>query len=525
MPRPAGLTDDLTAFLAAPDDRWIVERRRRELRAAREHEAETREECSTLYGFVKRAWHIVEPDAEFSDNWHIKIICDHLEAVTWGKINRLLINVPPGSMKSLLVSVMWPAWEWGPAGKPHLRYLTTSFNDVPVKRDVRKTRDLIMSPWYQTLWRVKMTRKAEFSYANSDTGSREGVAFGSLTSQRGDRLIIDDPHSVKTAESDTQRGETTSLFASSARNRLNDQQRSAIIVIMQRLHTDDVSGWIIKHDPDYVHLCLPMEFDPSERCVTRIGFRDPRKKEGELLDPRRFPKKVCESLKLAGAYFWAGQYQQRPAPKAGGFFKIENIGRAKSPPVNGRRVRAWDLAATEVRQGTDPDYTAGVLMARCTDTRKFYILDVKRFRKSAGAVRTTIIATASADAAAQETTVHIPQDPGQAGKDQAEDYGRQLAGYPIKIERVDTVNKETRADPFAAQVELGNVVIVETGDILKDAWIQDFEHELRTFPVGHDDQVDAAADAFKMLAGAGAQGWFDYYAELHAEQEKAKGQR
>src|ERR1700746_1134533 len=157
--------------------------------------------CKSLAGFVREAWHVLEPNATYVHNWHIDAICQHLEAVTDGRINRLLITVPPGSMKSLLVSVFWPAWEWGPKGLRSMRYLATAFNDGPVTRDTRKTRDLILSEWYQSLWpEVQLSRAGETSFGDTSTGTREGVPFGSLTSQRGDRLVIDDPHSVETAE-------------------------------------------------------------------------------------------------------------------------------------------------------------------------------------------------------------------------------------------------------------------------------------------------------------------------------------
>jgi hypothetical protein len=122
---------------------------------------------------VREAWHVLEPEAKYVHNWHIDAICAHLEAVTAGRINRLLINVPPGSSKSLIVSVMWPAWEWGPCGRRSLRYLATAFNEGPVKRDTRKCRDLIASEWYQRLWPdVQLTRTAETSFANSDDRER-----------------------------------------------------------------------------------------------------------------------------------------------------------------------------------------------------------------------------------------------------------------------------------------------------------------------------------------------------------------
>jgi hypothetical protein len=254
-----------------------AEKERRKTDAERERLAKDadriRDRCRSLAGFVREAWHVLEPEAKYVPNWHIDAICAHLEAVTDGRINRLLINVPPGSSKSLIVSVMWPAWEWGPCGRRSLRYLATAFNEGPVKRDTRKCRDLIASEWYQRLWPdVRLTRTAETSFANSATGTREGVPFGSLTSQRGDRLIIDDPHSTETAESDTERLNTTRKFREGAVNRLNDQEKSAIVVIMQRLHEQDISGVIISLGMDYVHLMLPMEFDPTRACETIIGF-------------------------------------------------------------------------------------------------------------------------------------------------------------------------------------------------------------------------------------------------------------
>jgi hypothetical protein len=326
----------------------------REREYTRKNADAIRARCQTLAGFVREAWHVLEPNATYQHNWHIDAICEHLEAVTDGRINRLLINVPPGSMKSLLVSVLWQAWEWGPKGLRSLRFLTTAFNDGPVKRDARKTRDLILSEWYQSLWpEVALTRTAEMSFSNSDTGTREGVAFGSLTSQRGDRLVIDDPHSVDTAESETERNNTTRKFREGALNRLNDQEKSAIVVIMQRLHEDDVSGTILKLKMGYVHLMLPLEFEPERACSTVTGFKDPRTNDGDLLDPQRMPRETVEKLKRdTTAYAVAGQYQQRPAPREGGIFKRGWFGLVDAVPAGARRCRGWDLAASKAKVGS-----------------------------------------------------------------------------------------------------------------------------------------------------------------------------
>lgn len=304
----------------------------REERARRTAEAERRRlsedaeairsRCTTLVGFVREAWHVLEPETEYVHSWHIDAICAHLEAVTRGEITRLLINVPPGSMKSLLVSVLWPAWEWGPGGRPAIRYLTTSFAEDNAKRDTRKMRDLVMSDWYRALWpEVVLTRTGEMSFANKKMGNRECSAFGSLTSKRGDRLIIDDPHSTDTAESDQERPATVRRFREGATNRLNNQKRSAIVVVMQRLHEEDVSGTILKIGMGYVHLCLPMEYDPTRHCRTP-WYQDPRTAEGELLDSGRFPREAVEDLKRdMGPYAYAGQYSQTPGPRDGAFFQ------------------------------------------------------------------------------------------------------------------------------------------------------------------------------------------------------------
>lgn len=436
---------------------------------------------------------MLEPNQPLVWNWHLDAICAHLEAVTDGRINRLLINVPPGSSKSLIVSVLWQAWEWGPKGLRSLRYLATAFNEIPVKRDTRKCRDLLLSEWYRALWpEVALIRTAEMSFANSSTGAREGIPFGSLTSQRGDRLIIDDPHSVKTAESDAERNETTRLFREGATNRLNDQQRSAIVVVMQRLHEADLSGVIKKLGMEYVHLLLPMEFEVERKCRTSIGFEDPRSVEGELLDPGRFPRSEVEKLKRdMGSFAYAGQYQQRPAPRSGGMFKRawfegKTIGAA---PKGTRWVRHWDLAATAKKTSAR---TAGVKIGKAPDG-SFIVGHSSTTQSEGPEVRKLIKATAETDTRYVE--ISLPQDPGQAGKVQARDMVAMLAGFKAHAEP-ETGDKVTRAEPFAAQCEAGNVFIIE------GAWNEAYLGELCLFPGGaFKDQVDASSGAFARLTG------------------------
>lgn len=452
-----------------------------------------RERCQPLAGFVRGAWHVVEPSVDYVHGWHIDAICRHLEAVTSGEITRLLINVPPGTMKSLLCGVFWPAWEWGPRNRPELRYLGSSYSERYAKRDNRRMRDLVASEWYQTLWgdRVKLTRSGEMAFANTRTGFRQGVPFSRLTGGRGDRVIIDDPHSVDGAESEAERLSTVRTFRESVPTRLNDPQRSAIVVVMQRLHEADVSGTILALGLGYEHLMLPMEFEPERFCRTSIGFTDPRTEEGELLFPERFPRAVVERDKVPlGSYAVAGQFQQRPSPRSGGLFQRGDFEIVDAVPAGAKRCRAWDFAASKARPGRQPDWTVGLRMAEADGI--FFVETIARGRWSPAEVERNLKNMATQDG--PTVMIRMPQDPGAAGKADAETKIKLLAGFPIRVLSV-TGDKATRAKPASAQAEAGNVKLVR-GD-----WNEVFLDEICAFPNAQfDDQVDAFADALNELA-------------------------
>lgn len=480
--------------------------RKRRIATAQAIDAEAREQCRTLYGFIREAWPVLEPSTPFVGGWVLQALCDHLQAVSDGRIGRLLVTIPPGMMKSLAVSVFWPAWEWGPLGRPDLRYLTTSFSEANVTRDALKMRRLVTSDWYRRLWgdRVILVgdQNAKLRYENTRSGVREGRSFGSTTGARADRVIIDDPHSVDTAESDASRDAAVITFREAIVDRLNNPATSAIVVIMQRLHERDVAGAILSGDMGYDHLNLPMEFEPDRRCSTSIGFSDPRTEDGELLFPERFPVRTVEALKRdKGAYAWASQYQQRPAPRDGGLFKPEWFDLVTQIPEGCSFVRAWDLAATVPTAGRNPDWTVGLKMARCRQGI-FYIQHVARMRGTPMEVQRLILDMAAADGKA--CRIELPQDPGQAGKAQADALTRALAGYRVKTTPV-TGSKLTRAQPAAVQAQAGNVKLVVAG------WNTPFLDELSRFPSGaHDDQVDTFADALNALAGqyrSNLEGW------------------
>lgn len=287
----------------------------------------------SLAEFVKHAWRVIEPGQPYVHGWHIDFICAHLEAITDGVeldsgelYNRLLVNVPPGTMKSLLIGVFWPAWEWGPRNMPHMRYVCAAHSQDLAIRDGLRMRRLVVSEWYQGHWgdRVVLTgdQNQKTKFENTATGFRQATAAGSITGARGDRVIIDDPHSVDGANSDQQRQSTLTWFLEAVPTRVNNPDRSAIVVVMQRLHEEDVSGVILSKGLGYDHIMLPMRYDPARAWPTKLGYADPREEDGELLFPDRFPLDVVERDERAmGPYATAGQFQQQPEPRGGGIIK------------------------------------------------------------------------------------------------------------------------------------------------------------------------------------------------------------
>jgi len=455
----------------------------------------------SLTDFIRMAWHVLEPsrrgESTYKHGWHIEAIADHLTAVTDGQINRLLINVPPGTMKSLITNVFWPAWEWGPRGMPGIRFIGASHEEGLATRDNVKMRRLIESEWFQKRWPIRLhgDQNQKTYFENVESGFRQASAVKSMTGRRGDRVAWDDPHSVEAALSAPLREVALRVFQETLPTRMVDPIESAIIIVMQRLHERDVAGFILEGDYGYTHLMLPMEFEPARRCVTSIGFRDPRNEEGELLFEARFPREVVErDKKVMGSLAVAGQFQQRPAPRGGAFFEWEKIEIVAAAPLRMRKVvRYWDKAGTEGGGA----WTAGVKMGIDLDGY-IYVLDVVRGQWSAAQREKAIRLAAELDGHAVDQWVE--QEPGSGGKESAEGTIKNLAGYTIRAERA-TGDKAVRAEPYSVQVEAGNVRLIR-GD-----WNQAYIDEVKTFPVGkYKDQVDASSGAFNKLSAVKAVG-------------------
>ena len=291
-------------------------------------EIERREErnaCAKSFSeFVRRAWRYVEPNDKLDWNWHLDVKCVHLQALSSGKIRNLIINEPPGHGKSLIVSVLWVAWEWGPGGRPYLRWMSSSYSSDISVRDSIRCRSLIESDWYQRLWgdTVRLVKRNETRLDNSAGGIRIASSVGGLsTGERVHRAIHDDLLRANDEHSKAMREQAIQhLRAMSTRAVNPDDYRQ--VLIMQRLHEEDPTGWLMKRQPGrWDRLRLRASYQGPDQ-PTSIGWVDPRREAGEPLWPSRYPSAKNEELAAdLGEWRASGQLQQEPSPAGGGILK------------------------------------------------------------------------------------------------------------------------------------------------------------------------------------------------------------
>lgn len=257
-------------------------------------------------------------------------------------------------MKSLLTNVFWPAWEWGPRGMPHMRYVSASYSQALTIRDNVRMEQVVFSSLYQDLWGHQFSAtENKIKFENDKTGWKFATSVGGVgTGERGDRVIIDDPNNVKDVESDQIRSETNRWLREIMPTRLNDPVRSAIVMIQQRSHEDDATGTLLAGGGAHrwCHVMVPMRKDPDRHCSTVIGWEDPRTEDGELAWPERFPEGAVADLESdLGPYAVAGQFQQSPSPRGGGIIKREWWQLWDKPkfPDFGTVIAAFDGALAE----------------------------------------------------------------------------------------------------------------------------------------------------------------------------------
>jgi predicted phage terminase large subunit-like protein len=477
----------------------------------------------------------------------------HLDAIEDGDVTRLLVNIPPGHMKSLLVAVLWPAYLWGPRNQPHLRFLCVSHSQNLAIRDSTKMRRLITSDWYQENWGDRFTltsdQNAKTKFENDHLGFREAVAAGSITGSRGDIVIIDDPHSVESAASDQMRATTIEWFLEAVPTRLNNPEKSSIVIIMQRLHEGDVSGVCLEKNLGYCHLMLPAEYDPQRKCETEIGFSDPREFAGEVLFPERFPREILERDKnVMGPYAYAGQYMQSPSPRGGGIIKREwwqlwdddeaasqGVNSGGSYPAMDYIVASLDSAYGEKQENDFSALTIWGVWQRGGQKARA-ILDNKGKRSEVLDERDTLPAAMLMHAWAKKLPIHGPETIRLPGETDADFKRRSMADWGLVEWVIHTCNQfkvdmllvEAKASGLSIGQEVKRlnrnqnwgVQLINPGSADKvartyavqavfsggqvyspdRAWADMVITQFENFPKGkHDDLVDSSTQAIKYL--------------------------
>lgn len=505
----------LNAALAAVD----AEVRRRRAGAA---------ELSLHTFFKEFAWPIIEPRRPFVDNWHLEAISSHLEAVTRRQIKRLVINVPFRTSKSTLVSVAWPAWVWlqdperVPGAGPGHQWLCGSYAEKLAIRDSLKMRRLITHPDFQALWgsRFGLTndQNQKVRFQNNQNGYR--IAFGmtgGVMGDGGDTLLLDDPHDRQGAHSAAERETALTTYDEALITRLNDPEDGAIVVIMQRLHNDDLSGHVLKEGQwpggQWDHLMLPMEYEPERACRTSIGFTDPRKVEGELLWPERFPQRVVDNLKtVLREYGTAGQLQQRPSPAGGGILAVSHfqLWPARKPlPDLHFALQSYDTAFTD---STNNDPTActvwGVFYQTLPDgeqQRCLLLLDAWAEYMKFPALKLKLMEDWKATYGGRKDDPLHPAR--RADLLLIEEKGSGISviqelrrtNIPVHCYNPGKASKTARAQVASAVLESDVVYLIESK---KDpgrpvTWARDLVQQCEDFPNGeHDDLVDTLTQAF-----------------------------
>lgn len=464
----------------------------------------------SLKRFIEYAWAEVEPARPFKDNWHIDALCEHLEAVTRGDIRRLVINIPPGSMKSLTCSVFWPAWSW--THSPGTKWITASYAQMVARRDGVRARRLMDSAWYQERWGKSFTSNdddwSSMRYSNNQGGIRLSTTVaGAVTGEHSDIQLVDDP--IKPIDAPGERQDSAALDAcaewwdETMSSRMADPLNSARVIVMQRLHTNDLTGHVLKND-GYEHLCLPMTMEPKcsilvpHKCSmpkdakgrstppTTPGFKDPRT-DGELLWPGRFPQQVVdERKKEMGAQGHACQDQQRPTPASGSIIKKEWIKYYTALPSKvDKLIGSWDMTFKETKKGS---FVVGQVWAKCGPD--FYLVD--QFRD-----RTDFNGTL---AAVKQQSLNHPKLEEKLIEDKANGPAimsalkKHLTGVmPVQV----SGSKEARMAAVSYLFASGNVFIPSP---LEHAWVEDYVYEIVTFPrAPNDDQADTTTQALDYL--------------------------
>src|SRR6201997_369627 len=455
--------------------------------------------------FAARCFHDLNPQTELAMNWHLEVIAAKLMAVRQGKIRRLIINLPPRHLKSLLASIAFPAWCLGL--DPTAQVLCVSYAQDLADKLARDCRAIMMSPWYRRLFPTRLAphRQAVQEFITTGQGYRLSTSTGGVLTGRGaDIILIDDPLKPDESLSDAQRQAANEWYDHTLYSRQNDKQRVAIVIIMQRRHEDDLVGHVLGQE-DWEVLSFPAiaEADESHEIETIWGPRRFTRRQGEALPPDREPLETLARIRRTiGEYNFAGQYQQSPAPLGGGLVKAEwfkRYGEKDRPESFDRIVQSWDTANKGTELGDFSVCTTWGMRGK-----DLFLLDLFRRRleypalKRAGREQQSLFA-------ANEVLIEDKASGTQLIQELITDGCHGVTRYQPTCDKIMRLHAQT------ALIENGFVHIPQTAP-----WLAVYLHELTVFPKGkHDDQVDSTAqflDWFKRPFPS--RGIYEYYRQM-----------
>ncbi|MDB2414689.1 phage terminase large subunit [Rickettsiales bacterium] len=428
--------------------------------------------------FIERSFMHVDPASKFSSNWHIDLIADRLTKAYNGKIKRLIINIPPRYLKSICVSVAWPAWILG--NKPSARIMTASYSQLLSTKHSIDCRNIIESPWYEEIFsdiKLASDQNEKNKFMTTERGFRFATSVGgTATGEGGDFLIVDDPHNPLQAASDVQRQNAIEWFNQTFMSRLNDKKKGVIVVVMQRLHADDLTGHLLdKAGNKWTHICLPAIAPKAKKYYYFSGCY--YRKEGELLHIKREGIEEIEMMKLnLGSNGFASQYQQCPIISEGAMVKRSWFARYKNLP-KGEIMQSWDTA---IKSGKENDYS--VCTTWLQSDNAYYLVDCFAEKMEYPDLKRAILSHAQKYS---PNTILIEDK--ASGQSLIQDLRRETKLPIIAINPKN--DKMTRFASVTPLMEAGKVMLPDKAD-----WLIDYETELFGFPqVSHDDRVDSTS--------------------------------
>jgi predicted phage terminase large subunit-like protein len=434
--------------------------------------------------YLQKTFHTLNPSGDFVDNWHLEAICEYLSAMQKGEINRLIINIPPRSLKSIAITVAWSGFLLG--HNPSCKIISASYSQSISLKHAADVRNLVQSSWHRRAFpelQIMAGQNEKHKFVTTKQGFRLATSVGgTLTGEGGDVIIIDDPQNPMQAASSLFRRRANDWFDKTLSSRLNDKNKGLMLLVMQRLHPDDLSGHLLGRG-GFEHLCLPAI--ANKQFHINIGGFNKIMQAGELLQPKREGENILEQLKLdLGGVAFAAQYLQSPINENGAMIKREWLNYVEASSNQPEMlVQSWDTA---IKTGLSNDRSACVTIAICKGN--YVVVDAMAVRADFPQLCKQVISQYHKF----KPDVVLIEDKA-SGQSLIQEMRNNSALPVIAIlPKGDKISRVARITPL---LEAGRISFV------KEIWNDELEAEMMAFPSGkHDDMVDSLSQGLNWLA-------------------------